>query len=135
MVLHEILLRGVIASSELASGLQINPLRATRIQILLTIPLLNHFAFGPNQYLGGSNKNPILVFTELYLVFVSKLRAQLGLKPLMLDDQTHGVTTMAATDSHRTEPVTVSPTPRVSFGSVNDSIFLRMVIHLHRLLH
>ncbi|XP_058953433.2 cilia- and flagella-associated protein 410 [Pocillopora verrucosa] len=42
----------------------------------------------------------------------NKLRAQLGLKPLMLDDQTHGVTTMAATDSHRTEPVTVSPTPR-----------------------
>ena len=43
----------------------------------------------------------------------------------MLDDQTNGVTTMAATDSHRTEPVTVSPTPRVSFGSVNDSFFLK----------
>ncbi|RMX54089.1 hypothetical protein pdam_00014826 [Pocillopora damicornis] len=52
-------------------------------------------------------------YVELYRPkCLSKLRAQLGLKPLMLDDQTNGVTTMAATDSHRKEPVTVSPTPR-----------------------
>lgn len=42
----------------------------------------------------------------------NKLRAQLGLKPLLLDDQTNGATTIAATNAHKKKPETVSPTPR-----------------------
>lgn len=42
----------------------------------------------------------------------NKLRAQLGLKPLLLDDQTNGATTVSPTNIHQKEPVTVSPTPR-----------------------
>lgn len=42
----------------------------------------------------------------------NKLRAQLGLKPLLLDDQTNGATTIAATNAHTKKPETVSPTPR-----------------------
>lgn len=42
----------------------------------------------------------------------NKLRAQLGLKPLLLEDQASANTTMAATNVHRKEPETSSSSPR-----------------------